>query len=875
MSNDHPETLPTSPDPAEPTVPSTAAREAGGVVGPYRLLERIGSGGMGEVWRAEQTEPVRRTVALKLIKPGMDSREILARFAAERQALALMDHPGIARIFDAGTTPEGRPYFAMEYVHGLPIDQYCNRRKLGTQARLALFQQVCEGVQHAHQKAVIHRDLKPGNILVADLDGGPSPRIIDFGLAKAMTYQLTADTMFTAMGQLIGTPEYMSPEQSELTGEDVDTRTDVYSLGVILYQLLAGALPFDSEELRKAGFDGVRRIIREQEPPRPSTRLISLGEGASDVAAQRGTGPRRLTRELEGDLDWIVMRCLEKDRNRRYGSPQELAQDIQRHLEDQPIIARPPSRSYRLRKLIRRNRAAATAVAVVFAALLLGVAGTTYGLVRARAAEKVARSERDEARRQSEIAQAVNDFLNHDLLAAVAPSAAAGRGKDVSMREVLDAAAASLEDSEATRARFADKPLVEAAIRTTLGQTYQMLGEYDQAQTHLQRALDLRRAHPGDDGMGLAGALAEMGELAEQQGRYAEAEALLGEALERQAAAGVGSDAATVAWLSARARVVGRLGRSAEAEPLLLEAVAVGREHLGVEHPRTLAALGSLANFYQELGRFDAAEPLQLEVLEVRRRIAGDEDLEVIRTMNNLANVYASQGRLSDAMPLYHRALELKRRLLGDDHPSTLNTMNNLATVQEIRGDYALAESLHREVYQARAATLGDDHPRTLLSGKSLAFMLTRLGRLDEAEALNRRIVAAATRTLGADHPQTIDAQDGLAVILLTRGRAAEAERLLRRLESTLREKHPDDDFTRAYVGAHWGLALAALDRVDEAVAAWDSVADILPPGEAETLLVQREAVKACERWEAAQPGHGYGAKAAAWRERMEAAPGV
>ena len=343
-------------------------------VGPYRILERLGEGGMGVVYLAEQTEPVRRKVALKIIKHGMDTKQVVARFEAERQALAMMDHPCVAKVFDAGSTEGGRPYFAMEYVQGVPITEHCDRQRLTTRERLVLFQQVCEGVQHAHQNAIIHRDLKPSNVLVSYRDGKATPKIIDFGVAKAIKHRLTEKTLYTEMGVLIGTPEYMSPEQAEMTGQNVDTRTDVYSLGVVLYELLVGALPFESKELRQAGFDEIRRKIREEEPSKPSARLSTLGgEHSTESAKRRRTDPSTLRRQLSGDLDWITMRALEKDRARRYGSPSELSDDIKRHLKHEPVLAGPPSTVYRIRKFVRRHRAgvAFSSVAVV---LLLGVA---------------------------------------------------------------------------------------------------------------------------------------------------------------------------------------------------------------------------------------------------------------------------------------------------------------------------------------------------------------------------------------------------------------------------------------------------------------------------------------------------------------------
>jgi non-specific serine/threonine protein kinase/serine/threonine-protein kinase len=367
-----------SEDPETLARASSPAHDASGEerrIGPYRLLEKLGEGGMGEVWLAEQTEPVRRRVALKVIKRGMDTEQVVARFSAERQALALMDHPAVAKVFEAGSTPQGRPYFVMEHVRGVPITEHCDRHKLGTRERLALFVQVCEGVQHAHQKAILHRDLKPSNVLVTEQDGRRQPKIIDFGVAKATTQRLTERTVYTELGVLIGTPEYMSPEQAEMTGEDVDTRTDVYSLGVMLYELLVGALPFESRDLRESGYEEMRRKIREQEPRKPSARVTTLSaEHAVESAGRRQTNVPGLVRQLRGDLDWIVMKALEKDRARRYGSPAELAADVERHLGNQPVLAGRPSAAYRARKFVRRHRLG-VGVAATGVLVLAGFAG--------------------------------------------------------------------------------------------------------------------------------------------------------------------------------------------------------------------------------------------------------------------------------------------------------------------------------------------------------------------------------------------------------------------------------------------------------------------------------------------------------------------
>ncbi|MHC5066800.1 MAG: protein kinase domain-containing protein, partial [Planctomycetota bacterium] len=386
--------------------PSTPPDQQPERIGPYRILDILGEGGMGTVYLAEQKEPVRRRVALKVIKLGMDTKEVLKRFEAERQALAMMEHSCIARVLDAGATEGGRPYFAMEYVKGIPISQYCDEQKLGLKARLKLFQQVCSGVQHAHQKGIIHRDLKPGNILVSLQDGDARAKIIDFGLARATDHRLIAATMYTEQGATIGTPEYMSPEQAGLGGLDIDTRTDVYSLGVILYELLTGELPFSSRELRSAGLLEVQRIIREQDPPKPSTRLSSLGADKDSVASLRKTEIGTLMRRLRGDLDWIVMRSLEKDRGRRYETAVALAEDIGRHLDDVPVLASPPSAGYRMRKFCRRYRVQVAAGVLVFLSLLVGIIAFAFENKRARDNAELARTNETAAKENAAAAEA-------------------------------------------------------------------------------------------------------------------------------------------------------------------------------------------------------------------------------------------------------------------------------------------------------------------------------------------------------------------------------------------------------------------------------------------------------------------------------------
>jgi non-specific serine/threonine protein kinase/serine/threonine-protein kinase len=419
-----------------------------------------------------------------------------------------MDHPCIAKVFDAGVTELGHPYFVMEHLPGVPIVDYCDQHRLDTKERLKLFEQVCEGVQHAHQKAVIHRDLKPGNILVVDVDGKPLPKIIDFGVAKATTQKLSERTIQTALGQIIGTPEYMSPEQADLASEDVDTRTDVYSLGVVLYELLVGALPFDPDELRKAGFEGLLKMLRERDPPRPSTKISTLGEKTTEIARARRTEPRRLAGQLRGDLDWIVMRSLEKERHRRYGSPSELAQDIRRHLNDQPVLARPPSAVYRSRKFVKRHR-----VGVGFAAM--GCLALAVGLIAVAVQNAQIEAARDDA-------MLVLTSIE-GMLTSVDPYRL---GPDVTVREMLDETAGTLGE------KFRDQPLIEARLRLTVGNTYEALGEYGAAVEQLRRAVEIRREQLGERDLGTLEARNGLAKAYLGHGLTGEAEALAREILE-------------------------------------------------------------------------------------------------------------------------------------------------------------------------------------------------------------------------------------------------------------------------------------------------------------------------------------------------------
>ncbi len=875
-------------------------------IGPYRLLQRIGAGGMGEVWLAEQTAPVRRRVAVKLVKLGMDTRQVIARFEAERQALAMMDHPHIARVLDAGETDSGRPYFVMELVRGAPITQYCDDNHLTLRERLELFAQVCQAVQHAHQKAVIHRDLKPSNVLVSTVDGRPLAKVIDFGIAKATDHRLTDKTLFTELHQMIGTPAYMSPEQAG-AALDIDTRTDVYSLGVMLYELLTGTPPFEARSLHAAAYDEIRRIIREVDPPTPSTRVRSLSSGpqaegsglsesrpsesdsnqpqttaprlhqnesetrapgihpgepeapapclhpsapaaqgsppspregsgggpnaarliarssADSIARARRTDSVALCRMIRGELDWIVMKCLEKDRARRYESASALAMDIARHLRNEPVEAARPSTTYRVRKFVKRHRPAVVVGSIATVTIL----GAMLAL------------------------SAISAWALHER--ALARSALESEDKQRRLAQTRERQLAKVADFHASMLADIDTKAMGELVVEEIGSS----GRREEGSTEPSGAVAEETNPVSFNSTDIACRILDRSILRPS---------VL--AIDEQFA----SDAVV------RATLLSSIGASYQnlsmydrAEPLLRTALQLRTESLGEAHPDTLRAMMKLGTLLHIASRPLEAEPLLRSALEGLTRAQGLDDPTRLSALNNLAWNLHEQGHLEEALVMYQEAYQRMSRVFGDADPTTLVALHNLGYVSHCLDKLDDSERYYRKGLEI-IRRQPDDKTRLSAFLNSLGFVLTSKRQFQEADVLLHEAIDEAERTLGSDNRETLLARNSLAGSLKEQGRLDEARDIWEDVSRRAKDRLGDHWLTAVFLWEYAGMARRTGKFREAEAALLDNIGVNQRLGSDRRGNPDpsiRELVILYEEWNRAEPGKGMDLKAAEWTKQQ------
>jgi serine/threonine protein kinase len=802
----------------------------GAKIGAYRIVPEVGYGGMAVVYLGERDDQnYRKRVAIKMVKPGTGTEQVLHRFRNERQTLAALDHPNIVKLLDGGSTENGLPYLVMEYVEGLPIDRYCDQNKLSVPDRLTLFRDVCSAVQYAHQNLVIHRDLKPGNILITK-EG--LPRLLDFGIAKLLNPEFFETPLVTRMEWRAMTPEYASPEQ--VLGEPVTSATDIYSLGVLLYEILTGHRPY---QVARNSRREIERQVSETEPPRPSTQVSTDPERLNAIAEMRAAEPKQLVSLLRGDLDWITMKALEKDPSRRYATASEFSADIGRYLFHEPILARPASAAYRAWKYVRRHPVGVT-VAAGLVLLLAGFAGTQFFQLR-----RITR-ERDRANRVTEFMEGMFKVSN--------PSEA--RGNSITAREILDKASKDIDTG------LVKDPELQAQMMHVMGDVYRELGLFPRAQLLYQRSADIRRRVLGPENLETLRSMDNLGWILNQEGHAPEAEKLQretsdtrrrvfgmqnpdtlksisnlawtldregnyteAEKLEREVL-GIRRRIAntdsqdTLAMMGNLAATLGHEGRIAEAEKLKRETLDIRRRVFGPEHRETLTAMNNLAYALQQEAHYTEAEKLRRETLNIQRRVLGPEHPDTLRSMNNLANTLVAEGHLADALLLQREALGTKQRVLGPEHQDTLWAMRSLSETLQREGHYTEAGKLQRQTLEIQRRVLGPDRPNTLETMSSLAVTLNREGQYSEAENLQRQTVDTMRRVLGVEHRNTLTTTDQLAQTLEKEGRYDEAEKLARETlaaqHRVLGPEHPD----AANTAYDLAIALAHRARIDEAI---------------------------------------------------------
>jgi serine/threonine protein kinase len=760
----------------------------GARIGPYRLIRELGRGGMSVVWLAARADgSLQREVALKLPFVSPASRALAVRFERERDILAGLVHPNIARLYDAGADPTGQPYLALEFVEGEPINVYCDRLHLSLRSRLAILLDVVRAVQYAHTNLIIHRDLKPSNILVTSTG---AVRLLDFGIAKLTSNRSAGATDLTGLGGQPLTPEYASPEQ--IAGEPVTAASDVYSLGVLLYELATGARPY---RLRRNTRGSLEDAILEADVMAPSQAV------PSDAAARaRGSTRKKLSRALRGDLDNIALKALQRQARRRYASAEALAQDLERYLRGEAVLAQPQSTWYRVRKFARRNWVAVASAAAIVSTLSIGLG---VALVQTRHAQT-----------EAAISKALSDFVQDDLLAQASARAQSGPNSrpnpDLRVRDALDRAAARING------RFDSQPLVEASIRETMGRTYRDLGLYREAQVHLERAMTLRRRTLGMAHLDTLHAGNELGVLYTTQANYTAAEPLLTEVLAARLRLQPQDHRDVLGTLNDLAVVETRRGKYAQATAHTEQVLEIQRRVLGPEHPDTVVVMHNLAVTYLTQGKFERAEELLGKVADVKRRTLGPEHPSYLGTINNLGIVYRSEGKYAQSESTLKGALDVRLRVLGERHPDTLDSKSSLALLYQAESRYSDAEPILLEVLEARRSVLGEEHSTTLASLNNLAELYRREGKSGQAEQLFTELLAVRRRALGAEHPNTIQALASLGNIKLATRQYPEAESLLRAAVEGYR-KGLADSWQSYYAQSMLAEALAAQGRTAEA----------------------------------------------------------
>ena len=858
-AHDHPPSFMAEMDRLQPALQQPSSASCGTQIGPYKLREQLGEGGMGVVYVAEQSEPVKRRVALKVIKPGMATKDVVARFEAERQALAMMDHPNIARVHDGGVTDSGQTYFVMELVPGDSVTQYCNEHRFSTEDRLRLFVAICKAVHHAHQKGIIHRDLKPSNIIVAEIDGVAVPKVIDFGVAKAVNQSLTEKTFYTQFTQMVGTPLYMSPEQAGIGDIDIDTRSDVYSLGVLLYELLTGLTPFDSDTMKQAGFDEMRRLIREDEPPRPSERVSTLNaEALSTVANERASHARHLSNSLKGELDWIAMKALEKDRNRRYESANDLALDVQRFLENEPVEACPPSVNYRVRKFVRRNAGVLTAVTIVLLCLIGGVIGTGMGMVQARqqrdaarmarldekeqrekAEENAQRAEQNaqradanarDARQAAEAEKAILEFVQKRIFAVARPIGHdGGLGYDTTIRQAIETALPYVESS------FQDQPLVKARLLATIGISFNYLGEYEIAEKLMKNALTVLSDQLGPDDPNTIKMMHQLAHNYDCSGRYDEALQLRQAVYDRQNALLGPESTETARALAGLGKSFACLKRYEEAKEqyekaldLLPKLPTDARDDLpgtsdisnlgeAEQFQLKMVIMANLAATYRNLGQPEDAFRFHEKSYELAQSILGPEHPDTLGIKHELAHTLQSMGRYEDAHTMLQETWEQQERKLGQNHPSTLKTQHCLAKSHSKFARYEAARQIHEAILKHRQDKLGPDHRETLSSEYDLAIAYFGLKQFEKSLALHKEVLEKRRATFGEDDRQTMASLHEVAISSSALGDHEDAITSLEELLVLFQTKYKPDDKNVLGITANLALTCMQANQFKEA----------------------------------------------------------